>query len=32
VVCIDAVAAFDLREFYATYRADGNGRPAHDPA
>jgi transposase len=29
---IDAVAAFDLSEFYATYRADGHGRPAHDPA
>src|SRR3954454_23172322 len=29
---IDAVAAFDLSGFYATYRADGHGRPAHDPA
>src|SRR5918993_5594919 len=29
---IDAVAAFDLSEFYAAYRADGHGRPAHDPA
>ena len=29
---IDAVAAFDLREFYAAYRIDGHGRPAHDPA
>ena len=29
---IDAVAAFDLSEFYAAYRIDGQGRPAHDPA
>src|SRR5215216_660783 len=29
---IDAVAAFDLSEFYAVYRIDGHGRPAHDPA
>src|SRR4051795_5226496 len=29
---IDAVAAFDLCEFYAAYRTDGHGRPAHDPA
>src|ERR687886_2470943 len=29
---IDAVAAVDLRAFYAAYRADGHGRPAHDPA
>ena len=29
---IDAVAAFDLSGFYAVYRADGHGRPAHDPA
>jgi transposase len=29
---IDAVAAFDLSAFYAAYRADGHGRPAHDPA
>src|SRR5919107_776952 len=28
---IDAVAAFDLSGFYAAYRADGHGRPAHDP-
>src|ERR671925_345692 len=28
---IDAVAAFDLSAFYAAYRADGHGRPAHDP-
>ena len=29
---IDAVAAFDLSAFYAGYRIDGHGRPAHDPA
>jgi len=29
---IDAVAAFDLGAFYAAYRLDGHGRPAHDPA
>ena len=29
---IDAVAEFDLTAFYAAYRADGWGRPAHDPA
>jgi transposase len=29
---IEAVAAFDLSAFYAAYRADGHGRPAHDPA
>jgi transposase len=29
---IDAVAAFDLTGFYAAYRVDGHGRPAHDPA
>src|SRR5215204_798642 len=29
---IDAVAAFDLSAFYAVYRVDGHGRPAHDPA
>ncbi len=29
---IDAVAAFDLTAFYAAYRVDGHGRPAHDPA
>jgi transposase len=29
---IDAVGAFDLSGFYAIYRADGHGRPAHDPA
>ena len=29
---IDAVAQFDLGPFYADYRDDGHGRPAHDPA
>jgi transposase len=29
---IDAVAALDLSALYAGYRADGHGRPAHDPA
>ena len=29
---IDAVGAFDLSGFYAAYRVDGHGRPAHDPA
>jgi transposase len=29
---IDAVARFDLSAFYADYRDDGHGRPAHDPA
>jgi transposase len=29
---IDAVAAVDLGAFYAAYRADGHGRPEHDPA
>ena len=29
---IDAVAQLDLGAFYASYRADGHGRPAHDPA
>jgi transposase len=28
---IEAVEAFDLGSFYADYRADGHGRPAHDP-
>jgi transposase len=28
----DAVAAFELSGFYAVYRVDGHGRPAHDPA
>jgi transposase len=29
---LDAVAELDLTAFYADYRADGHGRPAHDPA
>ena len=29
---IDAVAQLDLSAFYAAYRTDGHGRPAHDPA
>jgi transposase len=29
---IDAVAEVDLSAFYGAYRADGHGRPAHDPA
>jgi transposase len=29
---IDAVAEMDLAGFYASYRADGHGRAAHDPA
>ena len=29
---IDTVAELDLSAFYAAYRADGWGRPAHDPA
>src|SRR5919199_675512 len=29
---IDAVAQLDLTAFYAAYRIDGHGRPAHDPA
>src|ERR671935_3230542 len=29
---IDAVAALDLRPFYAAYRHNGQGRAAHDPA
>jgi transposase len=29
---LDAVAELDLAAFYAAYRADGRGRPAHDPA
>lgn len=29
---IDAVAEMDLSAFDAVYRADGQGRPAHDPA
>jgi transposase len=29
---IDTVDELDLGPFYAAYRADGTGRPAHDPA
>src|SRR3954469_9455626 len=29
---IDAVTALNLVEFYASYRFDGHGRAAHDPA
>src|SRR3954463_15550083 len=29
---IGAVAQLDLSAFYAAYRDDGHGRPAHDPA
>src|SRR4051794_13483975 len=29
---IDVVAALDLTGFYASYRLDGHGRAAHDPA
>ena len=29
---LDAVEELDLAAFYGDYRADGNGRPAHDPA
>jgi transposase len=29
---IDTVDQLDLEAFYAVYRADGRGRPAHDPA
>jgi transposase len=29
---IDAVAQLDLTAFYGSYRADGHGRAAHDPA
>ena len=29
---LDAVAAIDLDAFYADYRHDGWGRPAHEPA
>ena len=28
---LDAVGAMDLQAFYASYRADGHGRAAHDP-
>jgi hypothetical protein len=29
---LDAVDALDLGEFYGSYRDDGHGRAAHDPA
>jgi transposase len=29
---LDVVERFDLGGFYVEYRADGSGRPAHDPA
>jgi transposase len=29
---MSAVDAMDLSAFYCGYRADGHGRPAHDPA
>lgn len=29
---LDAVGTMELSEFYASYRADGHGRAAHDPA
>jgi transposase len=29
---LDAVAELELAAFYGAYRADGTGRPAHDPA
>jgi transposase len=29
---LDAVESMDVSEFYASYRADGHGRAAHDPA
>ena len=29
---IDAVGDLDLAAFFASYRADGHGRAAHDPA
>jgi transposase len=29
---VDVVERLDLTAFYAAYRADGSGRPAHDPA
>ena len=32
MVVIDAVAALDLKPFYAAYRDSGQGRAAHDPA
>jgi transposase len=29
---VEVVERLDLAAFYAVYRADGSGRPAHDPA
>jgi hypothetical protein len=29
---LSSVAEMDLASFNASYRADGHGRPAHDPA
>jgi transposase len=29
---VSASATMDLSAFYGVYRADGHGRPAHDPA
>ena len=29
---LDAVAEMDLGAFYASYRADGHGRPAYEPS
>jgi transposase len=29
---VDVVGRLDLSAFYAVYRADGSGRPAHDPS
>jgi transposase len=29
---VEVVARLDLSAFYGSYRADGSGRPAHDPA
>ena len=29
---VEVVERLDLRAFYGVYRADGSGRPAHDPA
>ena len=28
---IEAIEELDLEDFYASYRADGHGRAAHDP-
>jgi hypothetical protein len=29
---IDGVEGMDLDPFHGTYRADGHGRPAHEPS